>query len=382
MPTAEIIAIGTELLLGEIQDTNTRDLAKFLRNNGIDLFRATLVGDNPERISTVIQEAVSRSNIIITTGGLGPTVDDPTRDAVALAVNAKSMFMPELWVQITARFQRYGRQPTENNRRQAYIPEGAIPVENLVGTAPAFIVEIEDKCIISLPGVPREMEYLMINNILPYLKKKYNLRGIIKACVLHTAGVGESQVDEWVSEFELLSNPTVGLLAHPGQTDVRITAKAESEEEADRMIAELLEKIRPRLGESLYGIDNVSLDQIVKEKLAKRGWRISAIECNLGGKLKEVLQKMQLPVNQVKIVDEQCTQEDISLSLKELQNTFGTEVGLGIVLRPQAEKQTLNITLITKSNGTKEMTCSWGGPPQNALLWAINTALDFTRRNI
>jgi nicotinamide-nucleotide amidase len=382
MPTAEIIAIGTELLLGEIQDTNTRDLAKFLRNTGIDLFRATLVGDNPERISKAIQEAVSRSNIIITTGGLGPTVDDPTRDAVALAVNVKSIFMPELWDQITSRFQRYGRQPTENNRRQAYIPEGAIPVENMVGTAPAFIVEIENKCIISLPGVPREMEYLMINNILPYLKKKYDLRGIIKACVLHTAGVGESQVDEWVSEFELLSNPTVGLLAHPGQTDVRITAKAESEEEADRMIAELLEKIRPRLGDSLLGIDNVTLDQIVKEKLAKRGWRISAIECNLGGKLKEVLQKMQLPVEQVKIVEEQCTQEDISSSLNELQSTFGTEVGLGIVLRPQAEKQTLNITLITKDDGIKEMTRSWGGPPQNALLWAINTALDFTRRNI
>jgi nicotinamide-nucleotide amidase len=381
MPIAEIVAIGTELLLGEIQDTNTRDLAKFLRNTGLDLFRATLVGDNPERIAKAIQEAVLRSDIVITTGGLGPTVDDPTRDAVAMAVGVKSVYMPELWDQITARFLRYGRQPTENNRRQAYIPQGAVMVENLVGTAPAFIVEIENKCIISLPGVPREMEYLMINNVLPYLKKKYKLHGIIKACVLHTAGVGESQVDEWVSDFELLSNPSVGLLAHPGQTDVRITAKAESEEEADAMISEMLEKIRPRLGDALFGIDNVTLDQVVNEKLAKKGWKMVAIECNLGGKLNEILQKMHLPVEQVKIIDEHCTQEEIVQTLKDLQKTFAAEVALGIVLIPQAEKQTINITLIT-NDGPQELSRSWGGPPQNSRLWATTTALDFVRRNI
>jgi nicotinamide-nucleotide amidase len=128
MPSAEIIAIGTELLLGEIQDTNTHYLARILRDAGIDIFRATIVGDNAERIAQVIQEALNRTDIIITTGGLGPTVDDPTRQAVALAVGVETEFRPELWEQILARFKRFNRPSTENNKRQAYIPKGAIPL--------------------------------------------------------------------------------------------------------------------------------------------------------------------------------------------------------------------------------------------------------------
>ena len=158
MPTAEIIALGTELLLGEIQDTNTRYIARHLRDTGIDLFRTAIIGDNAERIAQALREALTRAQIIITTGGLGPTVDDPTRQAVALAVNVPLEYRPELWGQIQARFERFGRQATENNKRQAYIPQGSIPVENLVGTAPAFITETGGSVIISLPGVPREME--------------------------------------------------------------------------------------------------------------------------------------------------------------------------------------------------------------------------------
>src|SRR3990172_3341014 len=160
MPSAEIISIGTELLLGEIIDTNARFLARSLRDIGVDLYRKTTIGDNIQRIATAIQESLERAEIIITTGGLGPTVDDPTRDAVALAVGRPTEYHPELWEQIQARFLRYNRQPTANNKRQAYIPQGAIPVENPVGTAPSFIVEIDAKSIISLPGVPREMEFL------------------------------------------------------------------------------------------------------------------------------------------------------------------------------------------------------------------------------
>lgn len=256
MPTAEIIAIGTELLLGEIQDSNTRYLARILRGINIDLYRSTIIGDNGARISELIKEALSRSDIVITSGGLGPTVDDPTRLAVAKALDTELVFMPELWEQIVERFKRYKREPTENNRRQAYIPLGAIPVENLVGTAPAFIAERpEQKCIISLPGVPRELEYLLENEILPYLTQHYQLKGIIKVLVVHTAGMGESLIDEQVADLELLSNPTVGLLAHPGQTDIRITAKAESEQMAKNMIKEVLESVTEKLGHNIYGFD-------------------------------------------------------------------------------------------------------------------------------
>ena len=126
MPTAEIITIGTELLLGEIQDTNTQFLARQLRDIGVDLYRSTQIGDNIDRISAVIQEAMNRSEIIITTGGLGPTIDDPTREAVARALGVQTEYHPELWEQILQRYQRYSRQPTENNRRQAYLPMTAI----------------------------------------------------------------------------------------------------------------------------------------------------------------------------------------------------------------------------------------------------------------
>ncbi len=242
MPSAEIIAIGTELLLGEIQDTNTRYLALRLRDANIDLFRATMIGDNAVRISRVIAEALNRSDIVITTGGLGPTVDDPTRLAVAMAVGVETEYRPELWEQIQNRFQRFNRTATENNKRQAYIPQGAIAVENPVGTAPAFIVESGSKVIISLPGVPREMEFLIENRVIPYLKQHFQILGTIKASVLHAAGVGESQVDEWIGDLETLINPTVGLLAHPGQIDIRVTAKASSQEEADRMIEPLISR--------------------------------------------------------------------------------------------------------------------------------------------
>src|SRR5512136_2170133 len=127
MPSAEIITIGTELLLGEIDDTNATHIARELRDAGIDLYRKTTVGDNARRIAQIIQEALQRTDIIITTGGLGPTVDDPTREAVALAVGVEPEFRPELWEQIQNRFQRFGRKPTENNKRQAYVPTGAIP---------------------------------------------------------------------------------------------------------------------------------------------------------------------------------------------------------------------------------------------------------------
>ena len=185
MPTAEIITIGTEILLGEIVDTNAQYLARELRDIGVDLYRKTTVGDNARRIAQAIQQGLERSMIIITTGGLGPTVDDPTREAVALAMNVQTEYHPELWEQIQARFRRFNRIPTENNRKQAYIPQGALVIENAVGTAPAFIVEAGEHAVISLPGVPREMEYLMQRKVIPYLRAHYHLHEVIKRYADH-----------------------------------------------------------------------------------------------------------------------------------------------------------------------------------------------------
>src|SRR5512133_31700 len=161
MPTAELIAIGSALLLGEIVDTNTKYLARQLRDYGVDLYRSTTVGDNLQRITSLMQEALSRADIVITTGGLGPTVDDPTRDAAAQACYTQNEFHPELWEQIKQRFLKRSMNVSENNRKQAMIPAGAVVIENPVGTAPAFIMPISGKVLVCLPGVPREMEYLM-----------------------------------------------------------------------------------------------------------------------------------------------------------------------------------------------------------------------------
>lgn len=378
MPNAEIITIGTEILLGEILDTNAQYLARSLRDHGIDLFRTTSVGDNPERIARAIQEGLSRSTIIITTGGLGPTVDDPTRQAVALAVNAPTEFRPELWEQIQARFRRYGRIPTENNRRQAYIPQGAIPVENPVGTAPSFIVEIDGQAIIALPGVPREMEYLMQHAVIPYLCEHYDLRSVIKARVLHTAGVGESQIDDRIADLEALSNPSVGLAAHSGQVDVRITAKAESETQADSLIAEVEQTLRQRLGDWIYGADEETLEQIAMTALQTKGWRLAVVEAGLRGELSRRLTTSEGPFLGSEVLRELPDPDTLAERTAAYRQLRQAELGLGVTIVRGAERQEVRLILITPDE-QKEFSRPFGGPPEYAPRWATHHALDILR---
>jgi nicotinamide-nucleotide amidase len=381
MPTAETIAIGTELLLGEIQDTNTAYIARKFRDHGVDFYRATIIGDNYKRIGSAIQEALTRSDIILTTGGLGPTVDDPTRQAVAHALGVELEFHPELWEQILERFQRYHRQPTENNRRQAYLPAGATVLENPVGTAPAFYAEVENKLIISLPGVPREMETILDVGVIPLLEKKFSLQGVIKALVLHTAGAGESIVDEWIGDLEILENPTVGLLAHPGQVDIRITAKAGSVEEADAMIAEVANTIHKRVGNAVYGIDQETLEQVITRQLAVKKWQLVIVECGLDNNVQKRLLSHPETISPSIAVTETCQMEVLKAKLSEaLQNTQA-QAGLGVIYTPGPVQQKLYLTLVTPGK-TYETDYSYGGPPPYGETWAVNSALDFIRRNI
>jgi nicotinamide-nucleotide amidase len=379
MPSAEIISIGTELLLGEIVDTNAPYLARLLRSIGVDLFRKTTIGDNKNRIAAIIQESLSRCDIIITTGGLGPTVDDPTREAVALAFGVPTEFHPELWEQIQSRFARYGRLPTENNRRQAFIPQGAIAVENPVGTAPAFMVEIAGKVIVALPGVPKEMEYLMHNQVIPFLRQRFDLKGMIKARVIHTAGVGESQIDEMIGDLETLSNPTVGLLAHSGQVDVRITAKADSEADADRMIQELEKTLQERLGDMIYGADQDTLDDKVFETLQRKAWKLAVLEAGLNGDLLKRLSANPLWFLEGKVLLGTPGAGELHKQVTFYQQTSPAEVVLGISLLPGVEKQDLYLILVTPVEKAQQLHRSYGGPPGNAPRWAVNNALNLLR---
>ena len=286
---AEIVTIGTELLLGEIVDTNSAWIAQRLTTVGLNLFYTTTVGDNLTRMTAVLKQALERSEIVITTGGLGPTVDDVTRDAVARASGRDLVFDEPLLGEITAYFGRRGYTMTDNNRKQAFLPAGARTIRNPVGTAPAFAVEQGDHVIISLPGVPHEMRYLMENEVLPYLREKYGLHGMIKSRTLHTCGIGESTVDSKIGDLMALVNPTVGTRAHPGQTSVCITAKAGSEEEADSLIARVEQELRDRLGIFVFGADEETLADVLSDLLAERGEKLAVVETVTQGELAQRL---------------------------------------------------------------------------------------------
>lgn len=282
---AEIISIGTEILLGEITDTNSVFMARALRDIGINVYFMSTVGDNEIRIANVIRTALERVDVVITCGGLGPTVDDMTRQGVAAATGRGITFHQSLYDVIAARFMSFKVSMSENNARQAYLPDNALLIENPVGTAPAFIVEyLENKAVISLPGVPREMKFLFSESVIPYLKRRYNLKEtVIKARVLKTAGIGESTLDSKIGDDLLQqSNPTIGLAAHAGQVDVRVTAKATSIEAANRMIDEVDTILRERIGSYIFGVDDERIEDVLVHLLLKNDVRIAIVQAGVG----------------------------------------------------------------------------------------------------
>jgi nicotinamide-nucleotide amidase len=282
---AEIIAIGSELLLGQIVDTNSSYIAGCLAENGIELVRTSAVGDDFGKMAAIIKEAIARSSIIITTGGLGPTEDDLTREAIAEVTGHPLVLDPHLVEQIEAHFKRRGYRMTENNRKQAMVPQGAIPVENPKGTAPAFIVEGPAYVIISLPGVPFEMKYLVEKSVMPYLRRRFNIKGqVIQYRVLRTCGLGESAVGLQIADLMRQSkNPTVGTLASPGDVRVRITAKADNPEEASSMIRKMENEIRSRIGKLVYGVDNETLHGNISKTLQAMNLSLAVVETFTGG---------------------------------------------------------------------------------------------------
>jgi len=290
MPRAEIISIGTELLLGEILDSNAQEIAKRLRGEGIDLYWMTTIGDNRVRIAKAIRNGLDRSNILICTGGLGPTVDDMSREAIADGLGLELKFHEDLWEEIQLRFRKFGRVASENNKKQAYVPKGARIIDNAYGSAPAFLVEHEKKVVVSLPGVPGEMLPLLENHVLPYLAERYPQNSIIKSRILHTAAVGESRIDEKIADLEEMSNPTVGLAAHMGAVDIRLTAKADSEEAATEMLNDLEQRVRQRLGDWIYGVDDETQSKAIKQEIERLGWSLEIFQAGFDRHLETIFE--------------------------------------------------------------------------------------------
>jgi len=256
------------------------------------LFYKTVVGDNPGRMKEVIGQALDRSDLVITSGGLGPTQDDLTREIVAEATGRKLVLHQDLLEQIERRFRRRGLIMTANNERQAYVPEGAIPVENPNGTAPSFIVEDPRGVIFALPGVPFELKWLFDNQVMPYVHAKFNLSEIITYRVLKVADMGESSVDDRIGPLIANSrNPTVGVLAHPGQVDVRIAAKAANFDEAMKLIEPVDAEVRRLLGRHVFATDEENMEDTVRKLLQDKGKTIAVYEDLTGGLVSERLQQ-------------------------------------------------------------------------------------------
>jgi nicotinamide-nucleotide amidase len=282
---AEIIAIGSELLLGQIIDTNTSWIARRLAETGIELVQTGNVGDDLGRMEAALRAAIDRSSIVITTGGIGPTEDDLTREAIANVAGRPLTFQPELMVQIEEIFQKRGFKMAPNNRVQAFIPEGALPIRNPKGTAPGFIVDGKDWVTISLPGVPSEMYYLMDATVIPFLRQRFGLdRQVLRYRVLRACGLGESGIGLQIKDLMKNSkNPTVGTLASVGDIRIRIAARGETPEEVDGLIEGMEKEIRSRLGILIYGVDDETLQGNVARMMERKGLSLSVLETATGG---------------------------------------------------------------------------------------------------
>ena len=379
MTTAEIIAIGTELLLGETIDTNTSHIARELRAVGVNLFRTQTIGDNNDRIASVMREALSRADIVITTGGLGPTVDDPTREAAGLATGRLLEFHPELWTQIIDRISKYGRVPTENQKKQAFLPQNALVIRNPVGTAPAFIIEIGDKSLICLPGVPKEMETLMHCSVLPYLTTHFALGEVIELRTLHISGMGEGAIDNVVGDLENLINPTVGLTAHSGIVSIRITAKGKSSKEALSMLDEIESQLHLRLGDNIFGKNTDTLEGVTLNQIHSKGWSLASLEYQadkgLISRLSGVLENAYRGGTTTPIFN-----QDFGCLLDQEMMEMSATIGLGLACVTNTDENKAHI-YIHSPQGKKHVELIFGGHPEYFKIWAVNHALDALRRS-
>jgi len=273
---AEIISIGTELLLGEITDTNTPFLARQLAMLGIDLYFASTAGDNIERLSGALRQAWKRSEIILTTGGLGPTQDDITRESISSLLGEEPEVDTALKENLVGYFTKSGMGFPESNLKQASLIPSAKSIPNPKGTAPGWWVEKDGRIIIAMPGPPREMEFMWQNEVFPRLQKKAG--AVILSKTLKTIGLSEAKVDESVAHLMSSSNPTIATYAKSDGILLRITAKAAQSEDAERMIAGLEKDVRKVLGDYIWGVDDEKPEDAASQLLIAKGLTLAVCD--------------------------------------------------------------------------------------------------------
>lgn len=289
----ELLAIGTELLLGQLVDTNTPYVAAQLADVGVNVFAAHTIGDNKARIVAAIRSSLERADGMITTGGLGPTVDDMTRDAVCEALGLESVLHQPSVDAMTAMLASMGRpeRDLENNLDQAYTPAGAYVLENPNGSAPGFVAfDVRGKFVASMPGVPSEMKAMLGERLIPYLRERYDLRERITTAIIHTIGIAEAEIDRRIGDlFATLENPKIAVLAHGYKCDVKVMAKAGSAAEAEALIAPVRAELERRLDGYVYGNDSETIESAVQRELLRRGATIAVAESCTGGRVASAL---------------------------------------------------------------------------------------------
>jgi len=288
--SAEIIAVGTEILLGNIANTDAQDLSQALSTLGIDVYHHTVVGDNPQRLKDALAIAKTRANIIITTGGLGPTYDDLTKQTIAETFGRKLIYHPEQANRIKEMFRgrRHGAKMTENNFLQAWLPEGCTIFENSCGTAPGCGFEENGTHILMLPGPPKECRAMIQTGVMPYLAGLTG-EGIFSRTI-YIIGMGESAVENALRDLMLdLSNPTLAPYAKEGYCMLRLTAKASSEEAANTMMAPIREKIYDILGDVIYGEDTGEIEYALVPMLYGKGLTVATAESCTGGLIAKLI---------------------------------------------------------------------------------------------
>jgi len=279
--SAEIVTIGTEMLLGDLVDTNTAWISQRLAALGVSMYRHTTVGDNNDRIIGALKDAASRADLVVTTGGLGPTSDDLTNACLGVLTGRPMVEYPEARRHVDEKFAKFGRKPTPSNYKQALFPEGTELVPNPLGTAPGALVEWEDTLFATLPGVPSEMKRMFEETLEPLIRSRSD--GSIVSKTLHFAGIGESALAEQVQDFLDAADPTVAPLAGQGRVRLRITTRAATAEEAHGKIEPVEREILARLGDYFFGEDGETLESSVGRLLSERAATVALAESCTGG---------------------------------------------------------------------------------------------------
>lgn len=404
---AEIISIGTEILLGEILDTNARYIASHLPTLGIDLYWMSQVGDNRQRLVELLQQALERSDVILCTGGLGPTEDDITRESISQALGEEVYVDESLKQALLTRFTSRGGPMPERNLKQAWLTRSTRAIPNPRGTAPGWWSEKSGRFIVAMPGPPAEMTRMWDAEVEPELRKRAT-GTVIVSRTIKTLGIGEGSVDEMVSDLLKTTNPSIGVYARADGVHLRITAKAPSQEEGFRLIEPVEQEMRRILGTAVWGTDDEALEAAVTKMLDERGLRLSTMESCTGGLLASTLtdapgasrvfrgglvtyltdMKEQFGVDPVIINRHSVVSPEVAGAMAQaVRDALGTDIGVGItgVAGPEPlEEHPVGEVHIGYADASGSQTLSFNFPQSREAIKrrAVSNALLLVRRSL